>query len=222
MPFGFTLAVTLIKFGGNFEKSYLLITVSFCFTVSLIIEIVQAWLPSRSSIMLDLIFNTLGALTGAIILRIFNVGIYRRRTFKTDDWLAFLDHTLIMPLKYAHPTRAIYRHRQWRNERFFNSGSIWFIVYDCFRFYFAEFGYEKQVRSVCKSYGRYLRQSYYFLGLEFNSGIYKYLNRFLQILFICVNHTREAIEQVFRQKFSMYHRHFFWAKTRYRKCFHSD
>ena len=69
IPFGFILAATLIKFGGTFEKHYFLITVLFCFTVSLIIEVLQAWMPSRSSSMPDLIFNTLGALIGAMILR---------------------------------------------------------------------------------------------------------------------------------------------------------
>jgi hypothetical protein len=79
IPFGFILAATLMRFGGTLEKHYFLITVSFCFTVSLIIEIVQAWLPSRSSSILDLIFNTLGALIGAIILRFFIVSSHRKR-----------------------------------------------------------------------------------------------------------------------------------------------
>lgn len=69
IPFGFIFAATLIKFGGPLEKHYFLITILFCFTVSLVIEILQAWLPSRSSSMPDLILNTLGALIGAIILR---------------------------------------------------------------------------------------------------------------------------------------------------------
>lgn len=85
IPFGFILAATLMKLGGTFEKRYFLITVSFCFTVSLIIEIVQAWLPSRSSSMLDLIFNTLGALIGAIILRFFIGWIYGTSALKTGD-----------------------------------------------------------------------------------------------------------------------------------------
>jgi hypothetical protein len=71
IPFGFILAATLIKLGGTLEKHYLFITVSFCFTVSLIIEILQAWLPSRISSMPDLIFNTLGALIGTLILKFF-------------------------------------------------------------------------------------------------------------------------------------------------------
>ena len=78
IPFGFILAATLIKLGGTFEKHYFFITVLFCFTVSLIIEILQAWLPSRSSSMSDLIFNTLGALIGAMVLRILVVSIRRK------------------------------------------------------------------------------------------------------------------------------------------------
>jgi hypothetical protein len=46
--FGFVLTATLIKLGGIFKKHSVLIAVSLCFIVSLIIEIVQAWLPSRS------------------------------------------------------------------------------------------------------------------------------------------------------------------------------
>lgn len=49
IPFGFFLTATLIKLGGAFEKHDVLITVSFCFAVSLIIEIFQAWIPSRHS-----------------------------------------------------------------------------------------------------------------------------------------------------------------------------
>ena len=71
IPFGFILAATLMKFGGTLEKHCFFITVSFCFTVSLIIEILQAWLPSRSSSMTDLILNTLGALIGVVMLRFF-------------------------------------------------------------------------------------------------------------------------------------------------------
>jgi hypothetical protein len=74
IPFGFFLSATLIKLGGTFGKNDVLITVVFCFTVSLIIEIVQAWIPSRSSHMLDLILNTLGALIGAILYRVFIFG----------------------------------------------------------------------------------------------------------------------------------------------------
>jgi len=74
MPFGFILAATFIKLGGTFEKHYFLITIFFCFAVSLIIEIVQAWIPSRSSDLVDLILNTLGALIGSVILSFLSCG----------------------------------------------------------------------------------------------------------------------------------------------------
>jgi hypothetical protein len=77
IPFGFVLFATFIRFGGAFEKHGLLITVALCFMVSLTIEILQAWLPSRSSHMLDLVLNTLGALIGAVSCRLF-----RRRVFQ--------------------------------------------------------------------------------------------------------------------------------------------
>jgi glycopeptide antibiotics resistance protein len=85
LPLGFILDATLIKLGRIFEKRYLLITVSFCFTASLIIEIAQAWIPSRSSDILDLILNTPGALIGAIILKFFIISIFSKRVMKTGD-----------------------------------------------------------------------------------------------------------------------------------------
>jgi len=84
IPFGFVLSATLIKLGGTFEKNNVLITVVLCFTLSLIIEIVQAWIPSRSSHMPDLILNTLGALIGTIIYRFFFVRIYSKRGLKAS------------------------------------------------------------------------------------------------------------------------------------------
>jgi len=69
IPLGFILSATFVKLGGTFEKHDVLIAVTFCFAVSLIIEIYQAWIPSRHSYMLDLILNTLGALVGAIMYR---------------------------------------------------------------------------------------------------------------------------------------------------------
>ncbi len=69
IPFGFIFSATLFKLGGILDKHYVFITMLFCFTVSLVIEILQAWLPSRSSSMPDLIFNTLGALIGTVMLR---------------------------------------------------------------------------------------------------------------------------------------------------------
>ena len=66
MPFGFILYAVLIRFGGNTERHGVLITVTFCFALSLSIEIFQAWIPSRSSYLLDLVLNTLGGFIGAI------------------------------------------------------------------------------------------------------------------------------------------------------------
>ena len=66
IPFGFILFATLIRFGETFEKQGVFITVAFCFSISLALEIVQAWMPSRSSHMLDLILNTLGGWSGVI------------------------------------------------------------------------------------------------------------------------------------------------------------
>ena len=67
MPLGFMLAATFIKAGPISAKQSILVTVILCFTLSLAIEIVQAWIPSRSSDSLDLVLNTLGGLAGALI-----------------------------------------------------------------------------------------------------------------------------------------------------------
>ena len=64
IPLGFIFTATFLKAGS---KHSILITVALCFTISLFIEIIQAWMPSRNSDLLDLILNTLGALIGAVI-----------------------------------------------------------------------------------------------------------------------------------------------------------
>jgi len=79
IPLGFILSATFVKIGGTFEKHDFLIAVSFCFAVSLIIEIFQAWIPSRHSDMLDVILNTFGALVGAIMYRFLILRINRKR-----------------------------------------------------------------------------------------------------------------------------------------------
>lgn len=73
IPFGLVLTATLIRFGGNFKKHHVLISLGVCFLVSLTIEIAQAWMPSRSSQMPDLLLNTLGAFVGITICRFFSV-----------------------------------------------------------------------------------------------------------------------------------------------------
>jgi len=65
IPLGFFLKATFVKAGGSYERHGILITVVLCFFVSLFIEIYQAWIPSRSSDVLDLALNTLGGGVGA-------------------------------------------------------------------------------------------------------------------------------------------------------------
>ena len=67
IPLGFMLAATFVKAGSIFERHSILLTVILCFAVSLAIEIVQAWVPSRSSDSIDLMLNTLGGFSGAMI-----------------------------------------------------------------------------------------------------------------------------------------------------------
>jgi hypothetical protein len=76
IPLGFVLIAAFVKAGTIFKKHGVLITVVLCFTVSLTIEITQAWMPSRSSDCLDLVFNTLGAFLGATIYRFFFVRVH--------------------------------------------------------------------------------------------------------------------------------------------------
>ncbi len=69
IPLGFVLIATFVKVGGSLKKYGILITLVLGFTVSLAIEFLQAWIPSRSSDILDLVFNTLGTLLGVMIYR---------------------------------------------------------------------------------------------------------------------------------------------------------
>ena len=66
LPLGFLLNILFSNIGGFIEKHAFLISVSLCTIISLIIEIAQSWIPSRSSSMLDLFLNMLGALFGAM------------------------------------------------------------------------------------------------------------------------------------------------------------
>ncbi|MGA1842085.1 MAG: VanZ family protein [bacterium] len=71
IPLGFLLNAILLNKNGFFEKHSCLITVSFCFLISLVIEFAQSWVPSRSSQMLDLILNTFGAYLGVMFYRFY-------------------------------------------------------------------------------------------------------------------------------------------------------
>jgi len=78
IPLGFFLNATFAKTGGGFKRHGFLITVVFCFFVSLFIEVLQAWIPSRSSDVLDLVLNTLGGLLGAGLIAAGAAGIGAR------------------------------------------------------------------------------------------------------------------------------------------------
>lgn len=67
VPLGFFLTAFLMTSGGLPEKRSIVYAVIFCFSLSLAIEIYQAWIPSRSSQFLDLLLNTTGAFLGAFL-----------------------------------------------------------------------------------------------------------------------------------------------------------
>ncbi len=66
IPMGFLLSTLLWHMRGYAFTRRLLIAMLVCSVISLTIEIAQAWIPSRSSQMLDFILNTLGAGAGVI------------------------------------------------------------------------------------------------------------------------------------------------------------
>jgi hypothetical protein len=67
IPSVFFFFALMIHLGGFFKKHGFLITLGTCFIISLTIEVAQAWIPSRSSQSLDLIFNTSGGGLGAML-----------------------------------------------------------------------------------------------------------------------------------------------------------
>jgi hypothetical protein len=71
IPFGFFLSAIFLSIGGFVEKHSCLTTILLCLVISLFIEIAQAWMPSRSSQMLDVILNTLGAFLGVMFYRFY-------------------------------------------------------------------------------------------------------------------------------------------------------
>ncbi len=66
IPMGVLLGALLWQANYRDVKKRLLLVMLTCGAISLTIELAQAWMPSRSSQMLDLILNTLGAGTGVI------------------------------------------------------------------------------------------------------------------------------------------------------------
>ena len=67
VPLGFVLIFTFSRQDFGLRKHAVWITLVSCFLVSLIMEVLQAWLPSRSSDVFDLFFNTFGAATGIVL-----------------------------------------------------------------------------------------------------------------------------------------------------------
>ena len=70
VPLGFFLSALMVDFGRiNARRNYLY-GVGLCFILSLGIELTQAWIPSRSSQLLDLVLNTLGGVAGIVLQRL--------------------------------------------------------------------------------------------------------------------------------------------------------
>lgn len=67
VPAGFILTALFVSLKGGVEKYSTRITVLICLIISLIIEIAQSWMPSRSSQLLDLMLNTFGAWLGVAL-----------------------------------------------------------------------------------------------------------------------------------------------------------
>jgi VanZ family protein len=77
IPFSFFLTALLDNISIYTKKQSALLIVFICFTISITIEIIQAWMPSRSSQMLDSVLNTLSALSGVMVYR-FSLFLYER------------------------------------------------------------------------------------------------------------------------------------------------
>jgi hypothetical protein len=78
-PMGFLLSALLWHANRRSIKQRFLVVMIACGTLSLGIELAQAWIPSRSSQLLDLLLNTLGAGAGVLLhstyLYIFGPGL---------------------------------------------------------------------------------------------------------------------------------------------------
>lgn len=70
IPLGFFLGALRSDFGRAGARRNLLLCIGLCFMLSLGIELAQAWIPSRSSQMLDLGLNTLGGACGVTLQRL--------------------------------------------------------------------------------------------------------------------------------------------------------
>ena len=70
MPLGAALCYRLQQSPSLPGKYAAMVSVAFCFSLSLAMEIGQAWLPSRDSSLSDLVLNTLGAWLGVLLLNL--------------------------------------------------------------------------------------------------------------------------------------------------------
>ncbi len=69
IPLGYFLSALWAELTGAASRRHLLLCAGLCFALSLGIELAQAWIPSRSSQLLDLLLNTLGGMAGVILQR---------------------------------------------------------------------------------------------------------------------------------------------------------
>ena len=70
IPLGFFLAIGISETRFHSKKQIYLLTILCGFIISLIIEILQTFLPSRDSSMLDFMLNVIGTFIGVFILHI--------------------------------------------------------------------------------------------------------------------------------------------------------
>lgn len=68
IPFGFLLVASFSALGRPMTRS-IWYTVAVCFCLSVGIEYLQSWMPSRSSQTLDVILNTMGGFTGSFLFK---------------------------------------------------------------------------------------------------------------------------------------------------------
>jgi len=67
VPLGFLAMGVLAETQPDGQGRHLVWTLAFCFSLSLVIELLQVFLPGRTSSMYDLIANVMGALLGGIL-----------------------------------------------------------------------------------------------------------------------------------------------------------
>ena len=85
IPFGFLLAWVLGSGSRLTGGRILIVVIIVSGLLSGAIEVSQAWLPARTSSVLDLILNISGAACGAIIHRLVLVTTNRSRILKAAD-----------------------------------------------------------------------------------------------------------------------------------------